>query len=152
MDNHELEYAGFWLRLVATIIDTILLMLVTLPLGYFVYGSAYFGSEQFVLGAADVLINWVLPAIAIVLFWIARGQTPGKMAIGARIVDAATGGPISPGQAIVRYVGYFVSLIGLFIGYLWVGFDPKKQGWHDHIARTVEIRKKGPESVTFGKG
>lgn len=98
MDNHELEYAGFWLRLVATIIDTILLMLVTLPLGYFVYGSAYFGSEQFVLGAADVLINWVLPAIAIVLFWIARGQTPGKMAIGARIVDAATGARFRPGR------------------------------------------------------
>jgi len=39
-------------------------------------------------------------------------------------------------------------LIGLFVGYLWVGFDPKKQGWHDHIAGTVVVRKK--TAVVFG--
>lgn len=151
MDNRELEYVGFWPRVGATIVDTILLMIMTLPLTYVVYGDAYFSSEAFVRGPADFLINWVAPAIVIVMFWVACGQTPGKMAIGARIVDAETGGPISPGKAVVRYLGYFISMIGLFIGYIWVGLDPKKQGWHDHIARTVVIRKKGPEPVSFGK-
>lgn len=152
MDNREMEYVGFWPRVGATIIDTILLLIITLPLTYMVYGELYFGSEQLVLGPADFVINWVAPAVVVILFWISRGQTPGKMAIGAKIVDAETGGPISPGKAIIRYIGYFISLIGLFIGYIWVGFDPKKQGWHDHIAKTVVIRKKGREPVSFAKG
>ncbi|BCT91035.1 hypothetical protein LYSHEL_00590 [Lysobacter helvus] len=64
------------------------------------------------------------------------------MVVGAKVVDAQTGATISTGRAIARYLGYFVSLIGLCVGYLWVGFDPKKQGWHDHIAGTVVVRKR----------
>ena len=73
------------------------------------------------------------------------------MAIGARIVDADTVRNISIGKAIARYLSYFISAIGLLIGYIWIGFDPKKQGWHDHIARTVVIRSKnrGPQPVRF---
>jgi uncharacterized RDD family membrane protein YckC len=134
MEHRDMEYVGFWPRVGATIIDAILIMLITWPATYFVYGWAYFESDKLIQGPADVLINWLAPAVIVILFWVARGQTPGKMAIGAVIVDADTGNPITAGKAIIRYLGYFISLIGLFIGYIWVGFDPKKQGWHDHIA------------------
>lgn len=116
MDSREPEYVGFWPRVGATLIDAFLLMLFAVPLTYFVYGDAFFGSERFVLGPANILINWVAPAVVVILFWVARGQTPGKMAIRARIVDADTRSPISLGTAVVRYIGYFISMIGLFVG------------------------------------
>jgi uncharacterized RDD family membrane protein YckC len=84
----------------------------------------------------------VLPAVAIVLFWLYRQATPGKMAVSARVVDAKTGGPLGVGQSIVRYLGYFVSTIPFCLGLLWVAFDARKQGWHDKLAGTVVIRKR----------
>jgi uncharacterized RDD family membrane protein YckC len=73
------------------------------------------------------------------------------MAIGARIVDAETGEGVGIGTALIRYLGYFVSAIGLFVGFVWVGLDPRKQGWHDHMAGTVVVRKRDrrPEPVVF---
>ena len=88
----------------------------------------------------DLLINWVLPAVAVVMFWIYRQATPGKMVIGARIVDERTGGPPSTGQLVGRYLGYYVSMIPLCLGLLWVAFDARKQGWHDKLAGTVVVR------------
>ena len=77
--------------------------------------------------------------------------TPGKIAIGARIVDARTGEPAGTGQLIGRYLGYFVSTLFLGLGLLWVAFDARKQGWHDKLAGTVVIRRKGgrAEPVRF---
>jgi uncharacterized RDD family membrane protein YckC len=66
-------------------------------------------------------------------------------------VDAKTGSSLSVGQSLVRYVGYFVSAIPFCLGLIWVGFDSKKQGWHDKIAGTVVVRSKqrGTEAVRF---
>ena len=93
----------------------------------------------------------MLPAIAVVLFWVYRQATPGKMAVSARVVDAATGGPPGVGQSIVRYLGYFVSTLPLMLGYLWVAIDSRKQGWHDKMAGTVVIKRKAgsAEPVRF---
>jgi len=87
----------------------------------------------------------------VVVFWINRQATPGKIAIDARIVDADTGGKPSTKQLLIRYVGYYVSTLPLFLGFFWVGFDPRKQGWHDKMANTVVVRDKhrGPEPVRF---
>ncbi len=52
----------------------------------------------------------MLPAIAVILFWIARQATPGKMALSLRIVDAKTLGPLSKGQVFGRYLAYYVSV------------------------------------------
>lgn len=151
MEYPDMEYVGFWPRVGAGIIDAILLLVITLPPLLLIYGAGYLTSDKFVRGPADVLISWVLPAVASVWLWVATGQTPGKMAIGARIVDAETGKTISIGKAIGRYLAYFISTLGLCVGYLWVGFDPKKRGWHDHIAGTVVVRKRDrrPDTVRF---
>ena len=86
-EETELEFAGFWSRTGATIIDTILLMLITVPLLISIYGTDYFTSEEMIAGSWDFLISWVLPAFATIIFWIYRAATPGKMAIRAKILD-----------------------------------------------------------------
>ena len=73
------------------------------------------------------------------------------MALSARVVDATTGNTLTVGQSIVRYLAYFIASLPLFIGYIWVAFDPRKQGWHDKLAGTVVVRPKqhGPYRVKF---
>jgi|SRR5690606_17013513 len=155
MQDQELEYVGFWARVGASIIDSIIILLVSIPLLVTFYGWGYFTNEEapFIAGPADFLISWVMPFVAVVLFWIHKQATPGKMAVSARVVDARTGNPMSVGQAIGRYIAYFVSSIPLFLGVIWVAFDPKKQGWHDKLAGTVVVRSqnRGPEPVRFDR-
>lgn len=139
----ELEYVGFWSRFGATLIDSILMAIVSIPLLLAIYGMEYFDSEAFIVGPADFVISYVLPAVVIIGLWIRFAATPGKMAIGATIVDASTGEKPSFTQYAIRYVGYFLSALPLLLGYLWVAFDPRKQSWHDKLANTVVVRRKG---------
>ena len=80
-----------------------------------VYGGAYWTSMDLIQGPADFLITWVAPAIAVIIFWMYRQATPGKMVINAKIVDAKTGGKPSTGQLIGRYLAYYVSTIPLLL-------------------------------------
>ena len=106
MQAHDMEYAGFWVRVGAALIDTLLIMAVTFPLLVALYGWEYFGAEQTALiaGPADFLISWVMPAVAVVVFWMTKQATPGKMALSLRVVDAATGNTLTAGQSIGRYL------------------------------------------------
>jgi uncharacterized RDD family membrane protein YckC len=153
MQNEGIEYAGFWVRTGATIIDTLLTMLVTFPLTIYLYGWDYFSAENkgFFAGPADFLISWVFPAVAVIMFWSLKQATPGKMAISAKIVDADTGKPASTPQLIGRYFAYILSTLPLCLGFFWVAFDKRKQGWHDKLAGTVVIKKinTGPDPVNF---
>ncbi len=136
----ELEYVGFWARVGAALIDSVLLLAIIAPLLYWIYGPSYFVADDAMHGAADVLLNWVLPAVAVVMFWVYRQATPGKMVVGARIVDADTAGPPSTGQLVGRYFAYYISILPFCLGLFWVAFDARKQGWHDKLARTVVVR------------
>ena len=140
--NHDVKYAGFWIRVWTSIIDTILIGIITIPMLLAIYGTQYFESEKIIEGPMDFLISWVLPAIAVITFWVYRAATLGKMAISSKIVDAQTGGQPSTGQFVGRYFAYFISALPLGLGILWVAFDKKKQGWHDKLAGTVVVRKK----------
>lgn len=153
MNESDFEYAGFWVRVGATIIDSLVIMAITFPLLISIYGWAYFDSESLVSGPADFLISWVFPAFVAVWFWTRKQATPGKMALSLRVVDADSGAALSVGQSIGRYLAYFVSVIPLGLGLIWVGFDRRKQGWHDKLARSVVVRAKqrGPIPVSFPK-
>ncbi len=157
LDETRYEYVGFWARVLASLVDTVLVCLLIWPLLTMIYGNEYWaeyfapltavlgGSLEVIgsapsRGAADVIVSYVLPAVAIIAFWIARQATPGKMLIRARIVDAETGGPLTRRQAVGRYLGYYVSLFGLGLGFFSVGWDRRKQGWHDKLAGTVVVR------------
>ncbi len=150
-EMNEFEYVGFWPRVGAALIDSLLLMLIIVPVSLMIWGDEYFLSDAFFLGPLDVVLNYVLPAIAVIMFWVYLQATPGKMAVSAKILDAKTGRPASTGQLILRYIGYYVATLPLLLGIIWVAFDPRKQGWHDKIAGTVVIRPRyrGPQTVTF---
>lgn len=149
--GEEVEYAGFWIRVGATLLDSVLLLVVTVPLMVMIYGWEYYDEGgPMVMGSADFLISWVFPAVAVILFWVYRQATPGKMAVSAKIVDATTGEPPSTGQLIGRYLGYYISMIPLFLGIIWVAFDKRKQGWHDKLANTVVIRQRGGSTKPAG--
>jgi uncharacterized RDD family membrane protein YckC len=76
----------------------------------------------------------------IVGFWRYCGATPGKLAVGLKIVDARTGLAPSTGRLVLRLVCYLVSALPLYLGFVWVALDRRKQGWHDKIAGTVVIQ------------
>ena len=146
---NEQEYAGFWIRTGAAIMDTILMLIIILPIVTAIYGTDYWLNESFVNGFWDVILNYIFPAIAVIVFWVYKSATPGKMATRLTIVDAKTGGKPSTGQFIGRYLGYYVSMIPLFLGIIWVGIDKRKQGWHDKLAGTVVIKSNKSEPVKF---
>ena len=124
------ETAGFPERLVATIIDGVILLIpiiiIYLILPVFLY---------FILALA-IGVGYNL------YFWTSSGSTPGKMVMGLKVVNGETGQLLDPGTAILRYVGYIVSSIPFYLGFLWVLWDPNKEGWHDKIAKTRVIKTK----------
>ena len=161
-----LEYVGFWLRVFAAVIDTLWVTALLVLLLAGIYGRHYPGEllgyleatwrflasggqdslpQPPAAGAADDLISYLVPAVLVIAFWNRKGATPGKMLIRARVVDAASGGAPRLGQLVVRYLGYFLSIMPFMLGLLWVAFDRRKQGWHDKLARTVVVRPaRGP--------
>jgi uncharacterized RDD family membrane protein YckC len=167
-----LVYAGFWIRLGAYLIDVIPLLILSVVLmlptissiGDAVRGVPPPGpgvtvdSPEFAAYQALLMqrINEALApmysvsalaqlfsAAYFIGFWTWRGQTPGMMLLGLRIARDADGAPPGLARSILRYVGYVISGIVLFIGFIWVAFDRKKQGWHDKIAGTVVVRRAG---------
>ena len=132
-------FVGFWNRTAAALIDSALLVVVTLPLQQVLSGDGFSVTSSSPTSIWDVLVGYVLPAVAILVFWKFRSATPGKMFMNAEIVDAATGGKPSNRQLVLRYVGYYVSTVPLLLGLIWVGFDARKQGWHDKLAGTVVV-------------
>ena len=163
----DVEYAGFWIRVGASLIDIILSYIVlSLPLSLIFDDSRDINITGFndswginitainfwnLLGNVDYwdLLSNLIPAVLIIWFWLRYSATPGKMATGLTVVDARTGKKITTLQGIIRYLSYFISTIPLGLGLIWVGIDRRKQGWHDKLAGTVVLRKNLKEPVKF---
>ena len=150
----EPQYVGFWARFLAMIVDSIWLTVVLVLIVVAIFGQDIMSAtmtapdgtaEMAAVGGAgaagSLLVQILLPALIVIAFWIWKSATPGKMLISAEIVDAKTLAKPSTGQLIVRYIGYYISSIVLCLGFLWVAFDKRKQGWHDKIAGTLVVRK-----------
>jgi len=131
---------GFWWRILSYLLDSLIFGGIALCLNLAYYGSGYLDSEKNVEGAFDLIATYLLPLVATVVLWRRFGATPGKLIIRARIVDAASGDLPSVGQCIGRYVGYLLSGLPLGLGYLWIGWERHKRGWHDSLANTVVVR------------
>jgi uncharacterized RDD family membrane protein YckC len=121
------EYAGFWIRFCAAIIDGIILSVVTaLSSLLFAYMTFFFG---FIL---LWIYHWLFTGI--------KGQTPGKMLLGIKVVDV-NGDKPSLGTAALREIaGKTISMIILFIGFLAIGMNDRKQGWHDEVSHTFVVK------------
>lgn len=153
MERTDLEYVDFWPRVGAMLIDTVMLFMICWPLMLWVYGPSIWTNQAFIRGPADFFISWVMPAAVTIFFWSQWQATPGKMAISARIVDATTGQTPGVERLVLRYLGYLVSMLPLFLGYIWIAFDPRRQAWHDKLAGTVVVRSKDrrPAAVRFDR-
>ena len=157
---NEIKYAGFWIRFLASFLDTLFL---ALPVGiviYFLSDGNWFDFAQYqqnmqyaMSGNASkalatqpqMSIKWELlfevsVLIVTILFWKRwKGATPGKKFVHIKIVDAKSFEDINNKQAITRSVGYIASIFSLFIGFLMVGVRKDKRGLHDLLAGTIVI-------------
>ena len=110
-NRSEMEYSGFWIRLVAWLIDVILLS----------------------------IISWGIVNVAYFIgLWAWRGQTLGQIVANVQVVRI-DGKDVDLRTAVLRFVGYIVCVLTLGIGFLMVAFDDRKQGLHDRIAGTYVI-------------
>jgi uncharacterized RDD family membrane protein YckC len=137
------EYAGFWRRSVALLVDTLWIGGLMIGLLYLFEMSgelgALFTPEDVSLDWTAMLINDIPPAIIIITLWYHYATTPGKWLIDCEIVDATTGMSPTLVQSITRYFAYIISILPLGLGFLWILWDKRRQGWHDKFAHTVVI-------------
>ena len=142
----ELPKAGFWIRFVAFLVDTFLVVLIQLALELvmgFLAGVIAPGINQhgqimlaLVTGSAGMVFGYAY----YIFFTGYCGQTPGKMAVRVKVI-CTDGSDISYGKAFFREViGKFVSSLLLGIGYLMIAFDQQKQGLHDKMSDTYVIK------------
>ena len=132
-------YGGFWIRLVAYIIDAILLSIasgiVGLVTGFSIYAGG-FNHFDYATNGASLVVGWLYFAL---MESSARGATVGKMAVGLRVVTDQ-GQRLDFGHATGRYLAKFISAIILCIGFIMVAFTDRKRGLHDIIASTLVVK------------
>ncbi len=138
----EVKYAGFWIRVVASIVDQIWIVAVSFVPVVVAVKSGMFDTDSPEYFYFFMFCILIFPAIIVVLLWRRFQSTPGKMMLGLKVVDASNFSQASFGKYSLRYLGYFVSMIPIYIGCFWVGVDKKKRGFHDLIAGTVVIYSK----------
>lgn len=140
MEN--VKFAGFWIRLAATLIDSLIVMLLVYPALYFVYGEQIFGSTKLVQGPVDIFISYIVPIGLTLYLWIKFKGTPGKKMLGLDIVDFKTGQALDFKQSTIRYFGYFIMILPLCLGFVLIAFDKHKRGWHDKLCGSAVVYKK----------
>ena len=148
------RYGGFWIRFAARILDGLVL---GIPIGvlFTIVGIAAAGAAGATSQNGQIspaaggalagvsLLLWAVVVVAAIAYFVVlwtTGATLGMRVLGLRVVDAQSGRNIGFGQSILRYLGLIISSLPCYLGYLWVAWDPQKQGWHDKIASTVVLR------------
>ena len=117
----DLEYMGFWIRLAAELIDQVLIVLAILLLGLII---------------SLTQLAWIIavPAIVYLVYKHLKCQTPGRKLLKIKVVNAK-GEDVGFWRGAFREtIAKFVSAIFLYLGFLWIGWDGRKRGWHDHMA------------------
>lgn len=138
VDVHGFVYKGFWVRVGAKLLDYVISNVVAIVIGL-VVGVILSSNEPLAGGIAMVLgMAW---GFGYYIYFNGKfGATPGKMVIGAKIVNA-DGTPISYGKAAGRMFAEIVSALTLCFGYIMCGWDAQKRTLHDRICGTVVIQK-----------
>jgi uncharacterized RDD family membrane protein YckC len=123
-----MQRATFWQRMAALLLDGVLVGIVLTLIS---------GSGSHVLLALGVYGC---------VMWVLKGTTIGGSVLGVQVVRM-DGKPIDWGTGIIRALGCFLSFGVLFLGFIWIAFDPERQAWHDRIAGTVVVRKPGGSAL-----
>ena len=135
--RQEPKYVGFWARFAANFLDGILISILLSPSIFLAATSIR--PEGLIVAIAAFWGLDILAVIILLVLWCKKQASIGKMAISAKIVDARTGGAPTKGQLIGRYFAYTLSALPLGLGFLFIAFDSKKQGWHDKLAGTAVV-------------
>ena len=154
VQNGNVEYAGFGIRLLAWLIDFLVLLFLSLIIGLIsgffiafllIYVSIVSADSSIVTSLSNFIsgfIGFSVNLLYFTLFWSSKFQgTPGKILLGLKIVDA-NGNKISYSTALIRYISTIISSLLLGIGYLLIIFDDRKQALHDKLASTYVIKVK----------
>jgi uncharacterized RDD family membrane protein YckC len=153
------EFATYGARIVGYIIDGIILGVIVAVIwlivsALFLSGASFTIDSTGNVQASSITISGgaivasVLAFFATLIitlfyfpwFWSHGGQTPGQRMMGIQVVRDIDGGPVSGGAAILRLLGYWISGIVFYLGYIWVFIDKRRRGWFDLIAGTVVIK------------
>jgi uncharacterized RDD family membrane protein YckC len=151
------HYAGIVSRLIAFVIDVVIISGLLFFTGWFITTSMKMVQFQsilakvaeqsplfqkivdFVFSPAFYSIASLIIVVAYYLFfWTVAGQTIGKAVMGIKIV-ARRGGKLKLHQMIIRYFGYYVSAIPFGLGFLWIVIDDRRLAWHDKLAGTCVV-------------
>ena len=122
----DAKYVGFMTRLAAAIIDVVAPMLAS---GIIVAFIDIPGIFPFLFVSYHTIFTYKL------------GQTPGKMMLGLQVVDANDHQPTLKQILLREVLGKIIVFLIMFVGFLWVLWDPKKRGWHDYIGGTYVIKR-----------
>ena len=143
--------AGFFTRLEAFIIDLLVILLGSLAaIGLFELIIKFFilpfTRVNWTRGTYSPLISLLITLVYFSFFWWLLGFTPGKFLLGLKIIRL-DGRNLGLGRSILRFFGYWLSAIVLGLGFIWIIFDSRRQGWHDKLVNTQVIYtwKKNPK-------
>jgi uncharacterized RDD family membrane protein YckC len=159
-EEHVLQgrTAGFVTRLLAYVTDVVVLAGIVALGGWIavlvdlVFAKMGLNLNIDIATIYVFLIPWIFGLYFVVL-WSLTGRTVGKWFMGLKVIRA-DGNPPTIGRSVIRFIGYGVSAIVFWLGYLWVLIDSDRQAWHDHMAKTwvvydYERRKQGEVYNSF---
>jgi uncharacterized RDD family membrane protein YckC len=148
--NHvEAEYAGFWIRLLAYLIDLAAICVVSAIFSgvFWMFAFPFLGWHWGSGGDGTpfefwrAIFAWFVAAAYFTVFWALRSETLGMLVLRLRIVHAdGTRLRNDWEAALLRLLGYFICWVTAGLLFLWVVFDARKQGLHDKIANTYVVK------------
>ena len=146
--DNTVELGSFKLRLLAGIVDAVLVgfftFLVATAVGFVALFLVAFNPLSTVgFDTITVVSAAIVAVIFYVSYWTKSGQTIGKQLTGLKVVGN-TGTPVTTGKALLRFVGYIISAVPLSLGFVWIVFDKKGQGWHDKLSGTYVVTVNQP--------
>lgn len=143
-------YANFGQRFAAMLIDNLLFAFILAPIVILFFEQPNYSQAEIeqimttqgplaLIDRNQLLFQQCIILCITVFFWVRFAGTPGKRIMKIMVVDETSLQPLSIQQAIVRYLGYFVSMMPMGMGFLWVLMDEKNQAWHDKFAHAIVI-------------
>ncbi|HEY32558.1 MAG TPA: RDD family protein [Dehalococcoidia bacterium] len=164
-ESYTVDYAGFWIRFWAFLIDTLIIVGISLlynGIWGLASGAGFWGEEATdpllpdavassgsSLWAVSSGILFLIVVAYFICFWRWRGQTPGKMIMRLKIVHF-NGAGMGWGGAVMRFLGYIISILLVLSGFFWIPVDIRRQGFHDKIADTFVIAVPRKRSAADG--
>ncbi|WP_159064782.1 RDD family protein [Thaumasiovibrio subtropicus] len=139
VEKESKDYAGFGRRCAAALTDLAFIAGIYLPFLFVLRGTFSFSHSAELITDIYSFLPAVLSLLVLIAFWVYRAATPGKMMLATKVVDAKTGLGLTLPQATLRCIGYLVSFLPCGLGFAWILWDERRQGWHDKLAGTVVI-------------